>query len=323
VNRSFERISSYTFEELKGKMLSSLLDGPTAEPGFATKVRERLRRGEAVAADILNFDRNKRPYWVNLSINPVFNVQGRLQNYISVQTDITEMKSMALEFSMKVEAIGATSAMAEWSMTGEPLAGNAKLCEGAAFTLALDRLLKPEEIAKIRSEGRFRREIEYPRAKGTAVWYDAQFSVLNDLVGRPSRIFMTATDISQRRQAIAASVAAMGNLLQGIGGILSRIRDFARQTNLLSVNAAIEAARAGEAGQGFAIVAQEVRKLAVGASDAIQEIDRLLAQGRAETMAMAASGETAVTQAPQAAALPQAAPAAAPAEEAARELELI
>jgi methyl-accepting chemotaxis protein len=89
--------------------------------------------------------------------------------------------------------------------------------------------------------------------------------------------------VQERVENIAGKVRELGERSQAIGEVMQVIDDIADQTNLLALNAAIEAARAGEHGRGFAVVADEVRKLSEKTAQATRQVRDTVAAIQGET----------------------------------------
>ncbi|BFM50447.1 PAS domain S-box protein [Marinomonas sp. THO17] len=280
VNPGFTKLTHYTLEEVIGKKPGSMLQGEHTSKATVERISENLRNRVAFYDEILNYDKHGDAYWISLAINPVFDENGELIKFISIQANIDETKRRALENDVRLEAINLSNIVMEFSPNGELELANPKAMESFAIsefaTLQsniknLNTYITSEQWSKVQNGEFINAELtmnELILAVAITPVFDAE--------GNLSKILIYGSDVTERNAVIKKTHGAMSQVLERIGSIIQTINGISDQTNLLALNAAIESARAGEAGRGFAVVADEVRNLAKSTTESAHEISSLI-----------------------------------------------
>lgn len=285
VNPGFTQMTGYELDEIKGRVPGSFLQGPATDPEVVERIGISLSRQEPFYEEILNYTRSGKPYWIAMSINPVFNEEGRVDKYISVQADITRTRQQAKDSFDRLDLMDEALLVVEWDQHGNPIHYNELFASKAgpkedaqAACRSLWQQIE-QQYRQTSNEGQVKMLVGFADNRGREHAFDARLSQLRDFEGNVTRYVMFGVDVTDRQAAVQETHQAMEELLrvgQEIGNIIGSISGIADQTNLLALNAAIEAARAGEAGRGFSVVASEVRDLAGHSSDAASQVSRLV-----------------------------------------------
>ncbi len=88
-NSAFERMTGYTLAEVKGRKPGHFLQGPETDPAVVAQLRRTIDAGERCYVEILNYTKSRHPYWQIIDMEPVRDAQGKLTNWIAIQTDVT------------------------------------------------------------------------------------------------------------------------------------------------------------------------------------------------------------------------------------------
>ncbi|QEI06699.1 PAS domain-containing protein [Pigmentiphaga aceris] len=93
-NSAFEGLCGYRLHELQGRSPGEMLHGKDTDQDTVALIRHQLARNEVAAAEILNYGRSGRAYWVKLHITPILNAEGEVVRYIAVFNETTERRRL-------------------------------------------------------------------------------------------------------------------------------------------------------------------------------------------------------------------------------------
>lgn len=92
VNEGFTRLTGWTMEEVVNRKPGKFLQGPSTDPETLEKIRYNLFKKQRFSAELINYTKEGKPYWVRMDISPITDEKGEVIKYISIETDITERK---------------------------------------------------------------------------------------------------------------------------------------------------------------------------------------------------------------------------------------
>ncbi|AQR65637.1 hypothetical protein BXU06_11685 [Aquaspirillum sp. LM1] len=232
------------------------------EPGYAAEVASRIASGNL--SQPIHTERD------DSLLGAMARMQGSLSAMVTtIQSGAAQLNQSALDINQEMQQM---SEMAHAS-------SEATLSTTAAIQQLSNSVLQISENAQ-------QTQLHSSRASHLAEEGEVLVSDAAQCIGL----------VAHQLEQASGQIASLDKRASDIGGIANVIKDIADQTNLLALNAAIEAARAGEQGRGFAVVADEVRKLAERTTTATSQIAQMIQAVQDDTHHVVASMQTAAPQ---------------------------
>lgn len=239
VNKSFVQMTGYTLEESFGKKPGHLLQGPESDIKTIDYLSNQIKKGEPFQAEILNYTKWKKPYWLRLQGQPIKNEKGELIGFFALEENITQEKENEGRFRKVLENIGDNvwehdlkTGITYFSKSDNNFLGystteltnNQELWWNSVHKEDLHLLIESDK--KYKSSGSESHNLEYRiiNRDGSIKWVlDRGVVIERDFTGKPLRITGTHTDITAIKHIeseLANRVKQFQSLSENIPGVL-------------------------------------------------------------------------------------------------------
>lgn len=266
VNAGFTRITEYELWEVIGRKPGSFLQGPDTNPQTVAFIRGQLAAGQGFQAEIVNYSKSGRRYWLHVDVQPTHDERGQLTNFIAIESEITDRKlaeeALAAAHSYQEAVLNAAS---DVSIIATDTQGTITL-----FNRGAERLLGyeasemvgrrtpidfhlPGEVEARRRElsGLYGRELTpmeafalpileggatqgectYVRKDGTLLTIDLSLAAITDSGGKPRGYLGVGVDITERRRTEDALKESEERFNLAVAGSRDGIWDWNLHTN--------------------------------------------------------------------------------------------
>jgi len=280
-NQNFLSPMGYTIEEIRGKHHSMFCDRNYVVSDDYRKFWEELRHGRFQAKQFKRIGKGGKEVWIEASYNPVLDISGKVYKVVKFATDISGHRAHLADIQGKVDAIGHSQAVIEFTLEGIVITANENFLRILGYTLGeiqgkhhrmfCERAVQESEEYTAFWGALNRGEYQSAQYKrlgkgGKEVWIEASYNPVYDLNGRLWKIVKFATDITPRKEQNARLAAQFET------GVKSLVDSVSHSSRDMKSTAQTLAAAAEQTSQQSSTVASATEELAASVNEISRQI---------------------------------------------------